>query len=170
MNGKISTYRIGIKFEILSGFEESESTTPQVGNLNSGRKPGELEPNFLLLNSDLSTFICPDKPILTVKNYNEGITFGGLNDSGNKYLFIITGYLSNGYEYINNTLSLMDITKDEINFNLKITDNLENADDKKKLVRCYIPTGTSINKNILIDVQCYGSKKESSSFSLFILL
>ena len=170
INGKISINRIGIKFEILSGFEELEPTKSQTGNLNSGKKPGEIEPNFLLLNSDLNTFICPDKPILIVKNYNEGITFGGLNDSGNKYLFIISGYLSNGYEYINNTLSLMDITKDEIIFNLKITDNLENADDKKKYVSCYIPTGTSINKNALIDAQCYGSKKESTNKNTDILL
>ena len=170
MNGKISINRIGIKFEILSGFEESNPTTPKNGNLNSGKKSDEIEPNFLILNSDLSTFICPDKPILTVKNYNEGISFGGLNESGNKYLFIISGYLSNGYEYINNTLSLMDITKYEIYFNLKITDNLENADDKKKFVRCYIPTGTSINKNALIEVQCYGDKKKTINKNTDILL
>jgi len=170
MNGKISINKIGIKFEILSGFEESESTAPKTGNLNSGKKSGEIEPHFLLLNSELSTYICPDKIILTINNYNDGITFGGLNDSGNKYLFIINGYLSNGYEYINNTLSLMDITKDEIIFNLKITDNLENADNKKKFVKCYIPTGTSINKNELIEVQCYGSKKESSNKNTDILL
>jgi hypothetical protein len=128
------------------------------------------EPNFLILNSNLNTFFCPDKPILVVKNYNEGITFGGLNTSGSKYLFLIYGYLINGYEYINDTLTLQDMTKEEIKFYLKVTDNLENPDDKRKSVKCHIPTGTSINKNVLIEVQCIGTRANLNNNNTDLLL
>ncbi len=120
---------------------------------------GQVEPNFLILDSNLDVFICPDKPVLTIKNYQDGIGFGGLNTSGSKYLFLLFGFLSNGYEFIDDTLTLMDMTKEEIKFNLRVTDNLEGPDDKKKIVKCSIPTGTSINKNELIEVKCIGTRK-----------
>lgn len=155
--------KIGIKFEILSGFEKpNESSTPTNGSpVTNNNLQGQLtvnEPNFLILNSNLNTFLCPDKPILVVKNYNDGITFGGLNTSGSKYMFLIYGYLTNGYEFVNDTLTLLDTTKEEIKFYLQVTDNLENPDQKKKSVKCHIPTGTSINRNILIEVQCIGTR------------
>ena len=116
------------------------------------------EPNFLILDSNLNVYICPDNPILTIQNYNDGIGFGGINTSGSKYLFLLYGYLDNGYDYVNDTLTLLDITKEEIRFYLKITDNLEDPDNRKKAVKCTIPSGTSINKNVLIEVKCIGSR------------
>ena len=152
--------KIGIKFEILSGFETTNNNqAPTASNFLQGQISVN-EPNFLILNSNLNTFVCPDKPILVVKNYNEGFAFGGMNSSGSKYLFLIYGYLINGYEYVNDTLSLQDMTKEEIEFYLKVTDNLENPDNKRKSVKCHIPTGTSINKNELIEVQCIGTRAD----------
>jgi len=157
IDGIKATNKIGIKFEILSGFETKNNQAPTSTNNLQGQISIN-EPNFLILNSNLNGFVCPDKPILIIKNYNEGITFGGLNTSGSKYLFLIYGYLINGYEFINGTLTLQDMTKDEIKFYLKITDNLENPDYKRKSVKCRIPSGTSINKNVLIEVQCIGTR------------
>ena len=124
----------------------------------------------MILDSNLNLYICPDKPILTVKNYNEGIGFGGLNTSGSKYLFLIYGFLSNGYDFVNDTLTLLEMTKDEIKFYLKVTDNLEDPDNKKKSVKCTIPTGTSINKNILIEVKCIGSRARLGNNNTDLLL
>ena len=168
-DGVKTTNKIGIKFEILSGFETANNQAPTPTNNLQGQISAT-EPNFLILNSNLNAFVCPDKPILVVKNYNEGITFGGLNSSGSKYLFLIYGYLTNGYEYVNETLTLQDMTKEEIKFNLKITDNLENPDDKRKSVKCHIPTGTSINKNILIEVQCIGTRANLNNNNTDLLL
>ena len=137
--------------------EEEKKPEESKKNLRS-LQTTKKEPNFLILDSNLNVFICPDKPILTVKNYEEGIGFGGLNTSGSKYLFLIYGYLSNGYDFSNGTLTLIDMTKDEIKFYVKVTDNLEDPDNKKKSVKCSIPTGTSINKNELIEVKCIGSR------------
>ena len=117
-----------------------------------------IEPNFLILDSNLDVFICPDKPILTIKNYDEGISFGGISYSSSKYLFFIFGFLSNGYDFSNDTLTLLEMTKDEIKFDLKIFDNLEGPDNKKKLAKCTIPSGTSINKNDLIEIRCIGAR------------
>ena len=168
-DGVKTTNKIGIKFEILSGFETANNQAPTPTNNLQGQISAT-EPNFLILNSNLNAFVCPDKPILVVKNYNEGITFGGLNSSGSKYLFLIYGYLTNGYEYVNETLTLQDMTKEEIKFYLKVTDNLENPDDKRKSVKCHIPTGTSINKNVLIEVQCIGTRANLNNNNTDLLL
>ena len=168
--GNTNINEICIKFEILSGFE-TFSSTPNLRNLNNLQSSANpffrqlqvsqnivKEPNFLILDSNLNIYICPDKPIFTVKNYNDGIVFGGLNTSGSKYLFLLIGYLSNGYEFVNETLTPLDMTKEEIKFYLKVTDNLESPDSRRKSVKCSIPTGTSINKNELIEVKCIGSR------------
>ena len=94
----------------------------------------------------------------TIKNYDEGLTFGGLSNTNVKYLFLISGYLTNGYDFVNDTLTLLDMTKDEIKFYLKITDNLEEPDFRKKTVRCTIPSGASINKNELVEIRCIGRR------------
>ena len=94
---------------------------------------------------------------MTIKNYNEGIQFGGINTSGSKFLFLLYGYLSNGYEYVNGSLTYLDMTKEEIKFFLRVTDNLE-TDNQKKSVKCTIPSGSSINKNILVEVRCIGPR------------
>jgi len=137
---------------------------------NLGEKPKKKEPNFLLLDSNLNTFICPNKPILTIKNYDEGITFGGLNLSGSKYLFLLYGYLSNGYDFTNDTLTLLEMTKEETKFYLKVTDNLEDPDHKKKTVKCTIPSGSSINNNALVEIRCIGSRSQPENNNTDLLL
>ena len=138
----------------VKSLELQQEAKTNIRSLQTDKK----EPNFLILDSKLNIFICPDKPILTIQNYNDGIGFGGLNSSGSKYLFLLYGYLSNGYDFANDTLTLLDVTKDEIKFYLKVSDNLEEPDNRKKSVRCSIPSTTSINKNELIEVKCIGSR------------
>ena len=47
----------------------------------------------------------------------------------------------------------LDKTKDEIQFNLEVIDNLEDK-EKIKSIKCTIPSGSSINKNVIIEVRC----------------
>ena len=150
--GKTTNNLIPIKFDILSSSQAKEFR-----NLKGAEISSVKEPNFLILDSNLNIYICPDIPTLTIKNYNEGIQFGGINTSGSKFLFLLYGYLSNGYEYVNGTLTYLDMTKEEIKFYLKVTDNLE-TDNQKKRVKCTIPSSSSINKNILVEVRCTGSR------------
>ena len=154
IDGKTSNKLINVKFDIVT-----LSETPEQRNLKGTTIDIRTEPNFLLLDSNLNIYICPDIPTLTIKNYNEGIQFGGINTSGSKFLFLLYGYLSNGYEYINETLTYLDMTKDEIQFNLEVTDNLE-AENQKKSVKCTIPSGSSINKNVLVEVRCIGRRPD----------
>ena len=173
-DGKTSTKMIGVQFDILSSSkieDEDNDEKPETRNyLRHLDNQNVKEPNFLILDSNLNIFICPDKPVLTVKNYNDGIGFGGLNTSGSKYLFLIYGYLSNGYDFSNDTMTTLEITREEIKFYLKVTDNLEDPDNRKKSVKCTIPTGTSINKNILIEVKCIGSRARLGNNNTDLLL
>lgn len=153
--GKTSINLIQVKFEILASSQTKEPS--EFRNLKPVNINEINEPNFLILDSNLNIYICPDIPTLTIKNYNEGIQFGGINTSGSKFLFLLYGYLSNGYEYVNGTLTYLDMTKEEIKFYLKVTDNLE-TDNQKKSVKCTIPSGSSINKNILVEVRCIGPR------------
>ena len=155
-DGKVSTKKIQIQFDIISSSKIKYKENLRNLDENKSIK----EPNFLLLDSNLNTFICPDKPILTIENYNDGIGFGGLNTSGSKYLFLLFGYLSNGYDFSNHDLTPLEMTKEEIKFYLKVTDNLEGPDNKKKTVKCTIPTGSSINKNDIVEVKCIGSRAQ----------
>ena len=125
---------------------------------------------FLILDSNVNIFICPDKPILTIKNYEEGINFGGISASGKKFLFLLYGSLSNGIDYVNDTLTDLDVTKEEIKFELKITDNLEVPDLKKKSARCVIPSGTSINKDEEIEIKCIGNRAKVAYNNTDLLL
>ena len=155
IEGKTSINLIQVKFEILASSQTKEPS--ELRNLKPVNINEINEPNFLILDSNLNIYICPDIPTLTIKNYNEGIQFGGINTSGSKFLFLLYGYLSNGYEYVNGTLTYLDMTKEEIKFYLKVTDNLE-TDNQKKSVKCTIPSGSSINKNILVEVRCIGPR------------
>ena len=156
--GKKSDNLIQIKFNILHSSNTNKNNEDNENrNLKSGGLNPNAEPNFLILDSNLNIYICPDIPTLTIQNYNEGIQFGGINTSGSKFLFLLYGYLSNGYENVNGTLTYLDMTKEEIKFYLKVTDNLE-TDNTKKSVKCVIPSGSSINKNVLVEVRCIGSR------------
>ena len=156
--GKTTNNLIPIKFDILSSTQPKEfRNLRNLRNLKGDEISSIKEPNFLILDSNLNIYMCPDIPTLTIKNYNEGIQFGGINTSGSKFLFLLYGYLSNGYEYVNGTLTYLEMTKEEIKFYLKVTDNLE-TDEQKKRVKCTIPSSSSINKNVLVEIRCIGSR------------
>ena len=156
-DGKTRDILISVKFDIASPSNINKDTNSKLRHLKSGDSDADFEPNFLILDSNLNIYICPDIPTLTIKNYNEGIQFGGINKSGSKFLFLLYGFLSNGYEYVNGVLNYLDMTKEETKFYLEVTDNLE-TDNTRKSVKCTIPSGSSINKNELVEIRCIGQR------------
>ena len=158
IEGKTSDILTSVKFDIVSPSnpnKDNKDINDKIRNLKSA--DADIEPNFLILDSNLNIYICPDIPTLTIKNYNEGIQFGGINTSGTKFLFLLYGFLSNGYEYVNGALNYLDLTKEETKFYLEVTDNLE-TDNTRKSVKCTIPSGSSINKNELVEIRCIGQR------------
>ena len=156
-DGKTRDILISVKFDIASPSNINKDTNSKLRHLKSGDSDTDFEPNFLILDSNLNIYICPDIPTLTIKNYNEGIQFGGINKTGSKFLFLLYGFLSNGYEYVNGVLNYLDMTKEETKFYLEVTDNLE-TDNTRKSVKCTIPSGSSINKNELVEIRCIGQR------------
>ena len=152
-DGKIINDFIIVKFNIITSNNMNNPIQYEEKNMKSGYSKTNNKQDFLLLDSNLSIYICPDIPILTIKNYNEGIQLGGINPSGSKIILLLLGFLTNGYEYQKGVLKNLDKTKDEIQFNLEVIDNLEDK-EKIKSIKCTIPSGSSINKNIIIEVRC----------------
>ena len=129
-DGKIINDFIIVKFNIITSNNMNNPIQYEEKNMKSGYSKTNNKQDFLLLDSNLSIYICPDIPILTIKNYNEGIQLGGINPSGSKIILLLLGFLTNGYEYQKGVLKNLDKTKDEIQFNLEVIDNLE---DKEKI-------------------------------------
>lgn len=138
--GKTDYNYISVMFHIISSNSDASNKIENFKNIFSNIKN---EPNFVISNSNLNSniYICPYIPIFTIKNYNEGIISGGINESNSKFLFLLYGYLSNVR------------TKEEIKFNLEIIDNIKVNETKKSTI-CTIPSGTSINKYALVEVRC----------------
>ena len=151
-DGKIINNFISVKFNIISSNNDRSNEIRNFKNIFSNIKN---EPNFLILNSNMNSniYICPDIPIFKIKNYNEGIKFGGINPFNSKFFFLLYGFLSNVQEYQNGVLNYLGKTKKEIKFNLEITDNIEINETKKSAI-CTIPSGTYINKDVLVEVNC----------------
>ena len=186
-DGKTNVQLIGIKFDISSKKENEDNNesdnssdeetdevtdTKKSSNSNERRLQNDIsisEPNFLILDSKLHAFICPDIPVLVIKDYNDGIQFGGLSKTGKKFLFLLYGYLSNGYDFSKEELTLADYTTEEIAFYLTVIDNLEKDDSKKLRVKCTIPIGSPINDKQTIEIDCKGSKLRSINNTDLIL-
>jgi len=64
-------------FHIISSNSDASNKIENIKNIFSNIKN---EPNFVISNSNLNSniYICPDIPIFTIKNYNEGIISGGI--------------------------------------------------------------------------------------------
>ena len=150
--GKINYNFISVMFNVISS---NSDTSNEIRNLKKIFSNINNEHNFFIMNSNLNLNIniCPDIPIFTIKNYNEGIKSGGINPSNSNFFFLLYGYLSNVHEYPNGVLNYLDKTKEEIKFNLEITDNIEVNETIKSAI-CTIPSGTSTYKNVLVEVGC----------------
>ena len=113
--------------------------------------------DYYLINDNLNKLYCPDKPMFIINNIKDIQLYSSQKKT---YAFFLKGQLSFKYHHDNNNINYdeLDKTKEEITFNLQVTDNLaENEDNQKSIVNCTIPNDTYfINKSIII--YCYGNK------------
>ena len=118
--------------------------------------------DYFLIGENNNKIYCPDKPIFTMIDKKD---IQLKLSSEKNYTFFLRGKLSFKYqrEIINSESELSDTTKEEILFNLQVTDNLaENEDNQKSLVNCIIPKNTTyLNQRIYI--LCTGNKISEES-------
>ena len=119
----------------------------------------ENENKYLTLSDNEKAIICPNQPLFII-NSKDYITMGDYYKETNKYSFIIVGTLKNGYFLAeNDTWVKLNETNKDINFNLKIEDNLIKTQESLTNVSCTIPIGSPFNKKNYIFVKCIGEKK-----------
>ena len=118
--------------------------------------------NYFLLGDEINKIYCPDKPVFTI---DKPINIQLKSAQRKKYIISLLGKLSFKYQLENNNSNYNELnkTKEEINFNLQVIDNLaENEDNKKSLLICLIPNNTEyLNKRIFI--YCKGDKISEES-------
>ena len=118
--------------------------------------------DYFLIGDENNKIYCPDKPIFTI----ERPLYIQLKSSELKnYIIVMKGQLSFKNQIGNNNSNYNELnrTKEEISFNLQVTDNLaENEDNQKTFLNCIIPNNTLyINNKIIIN--CYGNKISEES-------
>ena len=114
--------------------------------------------NYLSLSEQEQGIICPNQPLFTVDN-KESITMGFYYSENNKYTFFITGTLSNGYYvFKNGTTVELEQTYKDINFNLKVADNLLDSDENEVITSCTLPMGSPFQLRNKAQIKCIGTK------------
>ena len=133
----------------------SSSNLRRLQIIRTGKKKKE----YLLLDNRKNNYICPDKPIFEITNIENGIIYKPIEENENKYNIILTGYLKNGYKISEKKIVPLEYTLNEINFNLSITNNLiEETTEKKKIISCYLGSGTMFLQKEAIEIKCIGDK------------
>ena len=78
--------------------------------------------------------ICPNQPLFKIES-KDSISMGQFYKETSKYTFFIKGTLSNGYYvFKNGTSTELNATYKDINFNLKVEDNLLDSDENEVLL------------------------------------
>ena len=81
----------------------------------------------------------------------------------NKYTFFIRGTLSNGYYvFKNGTTVELNATYKDINFNLKVEDNLLDSDENEVITNCVLPEGSPYLLNNEAVIKCQGQKDKKA--------
>lgn len=120
--------------------------------------------DYLTVDDNEKIILCPNKPIFTINSKREDIVFDQYYPSTNKFTFSLSGNLSNGYTYINNTLTPLIQTTQEINFPLTLTDNLIlDSDEKDIKVSCILSSNNIYNTQNNVTIKCLGNKVIESS-------
>lgn len=167
LNGplKIVPFYDDVYFKI----QENTKITYQLGKIFFNIKKTDNK-NYFILGDTKKYFVCPEQPIFTIKNYDSDIYFKSMSNIKNEYSFELRGYLINGYDYNENEIIRLLETKEEIIFNLSVTDNLvdEDTEIKKTKATCILPKGSKFtivggqNPINFIEIKCVGKKISSS--------
>ena len=124
-------------------------------------KTSLISQNYLILNDgDINkNIICPNVPIFTIKTKESGIYYNSYSKDSNIFTFYLKGTLSNGYKYINKTLSKISELYSDISFPLYLLDNsLEITDNSEIKAKCTLASG-SLFYDINTLIECIGEKR-----------
>ena len=125
------------------------------------REYGEKQITYVSLLDKDQGIICPNQPLFTIDS-KDSISMGIFYPETSKYTFTITGTLSNGYYVFKNgtTVELAETYKN-INFQLKIDDNLLDSDENDQIVNCTLPIGSPYNIQNEAVIKCIGQKDKT---------
>ena len=118
--------------------------------------------HYLSLSDKDQGIICPNQPLFKIDS-KESISMGLFYSENSKYTFFIKGTLSNGYYVFKNgtTIELAETYKD-INFNLKVEDNLLDSDENELFAFCTLPVGSPFKMHNKAIIKCIGKKEKKS--------
>ena len=166
LNSEIKLYSFFDKIYYVKG-----KTTDQVNdiqtlnlyiNVSSNEKYESLNQTlisqkYFKLNSIYNTnLLCPNLPIFTIKNKDTGIYYGSYSNKTNRFTFYLKGILTNGYKYINHTMTKLSQTTQEISFPLYLVDNsLEDFDEIQ--TKCILSSSSLYNEEDTV-INCFGNK------------
>jgi len=127
--------------------------------INLNKDENELPPkNYLSLSDKDQGIICPNQPLFKIDS-KESISMGLYYSENSKYTFFIKGTLSNGYYvFKNGTTVELNETYRDINFNLKVEDNLLDSDENEIFVSCTLPIGSPFKLRNRAVIKCIGKK------------
>ena len=117
---------------------------------------------YITLSDKDQGIICPNQPLFKIEN-KDSISMGLFYKETNKYTFFIRGTLSNGYYvFKNGTTVELNATYKDINFNLKVEDNLLDSDENEVITNCVLPEGSPYLLNNEAVIKCQGQKDKKA--------
>lgn len=133
-----------------------------IGVKEHNNNEDQTQKNYISLSDQDQGIICPNQPLFTIDS-KDFISMGLYFKENNKYTFFITGTLSNGYYVFKNgtTVELEETYKD-INFNLKIKDNLLDSDENELMALCTLPIGSPFQVHNKAEIKCIGGKNKTT--------
>ena len=118
--------------------------------------------NYLSLTDEDQGIICPNQPLFTIDS-KDYISMGLYYSENSKYTFFLTGTLSNGYYVFKNGTSVeLNETYKDINFNLKVHDNLLDSDENDVIASCTLPIGSPFQLRNKAKIKCIGKKDKNT--------
>ena len=117
--------------------------------------------NHLSLSDNDKEIICPNQPVFSISS-KDYITMGDYYNDTYKYSFFIVGTLTNGYYKNNETIIVLNETKEDINFVLKLETNLVTSKENEINASCVIPKGSRYNMKNFVTIKCIGQKRHFS--------
>ena len=118
---------------------------------------------YVSLDESDSGIICPNQPVFDIES-KDAITMGPFYNETNKYIFFLTGTLSNGYyAFKNGTTVKLNETYKDLQFNLVVQDNFKDLEESDLNVTCILPNGSPFDILNGVSIKCIGTKGKTSN-------
>ena len=123
--------------------------------------------SYYILDNDLNSYYCPDRPVIKILNINDGGIKYVSNKNNNKFQIEILGIINYGYNTNEDMFKIKDKTN-KISFPLIIEDNLiSDTKNKKNILYCKFQTfidDEDLDEEIA-KIECPGEKSDKINFN-----